>query len=164
MNNLGFTFVSMAEARKIKKRINKGFDHFLDFSPLNKKTVSALKNCDPSLEGALRYSQLDAKGRILRLKTKKDSRCIFLNDKGKCDIYTLRPKVCKIYPFWAMRLINGKIKVIEHDPEPRCPVIAKAKVGQLDIERKLFKKQVLAIKKIFYKIEKESAAYKKAKK
>jgi Fe-S-cluster containining protein len=153
-DNLGFTFLSLSEAKSIKNRTKSDFDYFLDYSPLSKRAKSALRHCDPALEGALRYSQLDKKGRILRLRTKKDGRCIFLTDTGKCEIYSIRPRVCKIYPFWAMRLTSGKIKIILHDPEPKCQVIVKNKDAEL--EKALSQKEINEIKNIFKCIEKEN--------
>jgi len=162
-NNLGFTFIGITDARNIKKIIKRNYDYFLDYTPLKKKTINALKNCNPSLEGALRLSQLDNDGRILRLKTKNDGRCIFLNDSGRCDVYSLRPKVCRIYPFWAIKLINSRIKIIEHDPLLDCPIIINAGNRQIDVEKILSKKQILEIKRVFKCIGKEDLFYKRKK-
>ncbi|HLC65595.1 MAG TPA: YkgJ family cysteine cluster protein [Candidatus Nanoarchaeia archaeon] len=162
-NNLGFTFIGITDARNIKKIIKRDYDYFLDYTPLKKKTINTLKNCDPSLEGALRFSQLDNDRRILRLKTKNDGRCIFLNDSGRCNVYSLRPKVCKIYPFWALRLINGRIKIIGHDPLTNCPIITTAGNGQADVDKILSNKQILEIKRVFKCIEKEDLFYKRKK-
>jgi len=148
-NNSGFTFVGINNAKQIKRRTGKGFNEFLDYSPLPKKIISRLKNDDPSLEGAVRYSQLD-NGRLLRLKTKKAGSCIFLSN-GKCEIYTVRPNVCRIFPFYAVKLISGKIKVIEHDSSPRCPIV---KNGV-----KLSGREEAKIKKIFRDISRENAYY-----
>ncbi len=154
-NNSGFVFVGIQDARNIKRRIKKDYNYFLDYSPLPKKVIKRLKHGDPALEGKIRYSQLD-KNRLLRLKTKKEGRCVFLNRFGKCSVYRVRPNICRIFPFWAIKLNNGRIKVIEHDPYPKCSVI-KSK----DIEEILSKKEASAIKKIFKNIEKENDYYKK---
>jgi Fe-S-cluster containining protein len=158
-SNLGFTFIGISDAKRIRSRIKKDYDYFLEFSPLKKRQVNALKNCDPSLEGALRLSELDKNNRILRLKTKEDGRCIFLNNRGVCDVYTLRPNVCRIYPFWGMRLISGRIKIIAHDESPNCPIIGR---GHKEAEEILSKKQILELKGVFKCIEKEDIFYKKA--
>jgi Fe-S-cluster containining protein len=157
----GFTYVGIKDAEKIKKRIKKDYSYFLDYSPLPKKILTALKNDDPVLEGSLRFSQLDKEKRILRLKTKKDGRCIFLNDNGRCDIYSIRPNICKIFPFWAIRLTNGKLKVIEHDIAPRCLIIKSLNKKDKDIEKALPKKEISRIKKIAKDIVKEKTKYKK---
>ncbi|MBU0757972.1 MAG: YkgJ family cysteine cluster protein [Nanoarchaeota archaeon] len=157
MNNPGFTFVSQSDAKSIKKKTKKEYSYFLDFSPLPKKTVYLLKKDDPSLEGFLRYTMLDKEGRLLRLKTKKDGRCIFLDDNKECEIYDIRPNVCRIYPFWAIRLIDGNLKIIRHDPEPRCPIIDD--IGSNDPDEVLSEEELQSIKEIFAEIEKEAGDY-----
>ena len=160
-NESGFTFVGVKDAKRIKRKIKRDYNYFLDYSTLPKKIITALKNDDPALEGSLRYSQLDKDKRILRLKTKKNGRCIFLNDKGKCDIYSIRPNICKIFPFWAIRLTNGRLKVIEHDINPRCSIIKSLNKKKSDIEKSLSKKEILGIKKIVRTIGEETKEYRK---
>jgi Fe-S-cluster containining protein len=155
--NIGFTFFSLSNAKEIKKKIKKDYSFFLDYSPLPKKTIKLLKEGDPALEGYLRYSLLDKMGRLLRLKTKRDGRCIFLNDDKKCEIYDIRPNICKIYPFWAVRLIDDSIKVIAHDPESGCPALE-------NLDETLSKKEINSIKKLFRLIEKEAVDYSKSSK
>src|SRR3989344_7972748 len=137
-----FAFVGLKHAKLIKKKINKDYDQFLDYSPLPKNAVKALKDCDLCLEGALRYSQLDDKNQLLRLKARKDKRCIFLNDSGKCGIYDVRPNICRIFPFWAIRLNNGKLKIITHDMTPSCSA-----ARSLDVSR-ISPKDALKIRKV----------------
>lgn len=146
-----FAFVSAKDAKKIKRAIKKEYDYFLDYSPFPKKIINELKNEDPTLEGALRLSQLKD-NRILRLKSKKDRRCIFLNDYEKCDIYQIRPNICRIYPFWAIKLNNKKIKIIPHNTPSECNFIKS--LGE-DIEKNLPQKEIRAIKAIFRDIQKE---------
>ena len=157
----GFTFVSPKNAKDIKQKINKDYSYFLDYSPLSKKVVDVLKNCDPALEGKMRYLQLNKQNRILRLKLKKGGRCIFLGNDGLCEIYGQRPNICRIFPFWAMRLANGKIKVIEQDVNLKCSAIKSLAKGHEDIEKALLRSEIIAIRKIFRDIEKESVSYKK---
>lgn len=146
-NNPGFTFVSINDAKRIKKAIKKDYKEFLDYSPLPKYIVKALKDCDPSLEGALRHGLID-NSRILRLKTIK-KRCIFLDADNKCVIYSVRPNICRIYPYWAIRLENSKLKVINHGENPQCKVLKNNK-----------KSDNKAILKVFNDIEKEAKDYK----
>lgn len=146
-------FVTMKDALAIRKVTGKSFAQFLDYSPLPKRIIAALSYDDPAFEGGLRYSQL-SRGRLLRLRTKRDGRCIFLNDFGKCDIYKVRPNVCRIFPFWVVKLISGRLKIISHDADPECKMVK----GQEDVEKLLSKKQVAEIKRIFRKIRKESCA------
>ena len=113
----GFAFVGIQDAKKIKKIIGKDYKEFLDYSKLSKPALNLLKKGDPSLESTLRFSLIN-NDKILRIK-KKDGKCFFLKN-GKCTIYEIRPKICRIYPHWCIKLINGKIKVIEHDPDSLC--------------------------------------------
>ncbi len=152
----GFAFLTQKDAERIKKNTKKEFDEFMDYSPLNKKMIEALKNDDPLLEGGLRYSQLDKKKRILRLRTKKNGRCIFLADNGKCSIYDIRPSICRIYPFWGIRLMSGKIKIIEHDINPKCGIIKSLKKKDKKVDEALSKDELIEAKGFFKNIEKES--------
>jgi Fe-S-cluster containining protein len=157
----GFTFVSPKNAKDIKRKIKRDYSYFLDYSPLSKKVVDVLKNCDPALEGWMRYLQLDKENRILRLKTRKDGRCIFLGNNGRCRIYIIRPNICRIFPFWGMRLTNGRIKVIMHDVNPKCSAIKFFAKLHEDIEKALPISERIEIIKIFRDIEKEADSYKK---
>jgi len=160
--NTGFTFVSLSNAKDIKKRIKKDYSFFLDYSPLSKKTINLLKEGDRALEGYLRYSLLDKKGRLLRLKTEKNGRCIFLNDDKKCEVYDIRPNICKIYPLWAVRLTDNSIKVITHDPKPACLTLES--INTENIDEVLSKKEINSTKIIFRLIEKEAIDYSKSSK
>jgi Fe-S-cluster containining protein len=153
-----FAFVGLKNAEQIKKRIKKDYDHFLDYSPLPKHVVNIMKDSDTCLEGSLRYSQLDSKNRLLRLKTKKtnkDKRCIFLDDSGKCEIYDIRPNICRIFPFWAIRLSNGRLKIITHDLDPSCSAVRSLDISSIPA------KDALKIKKVMKDIEKEDIYYRK---
>jgi Fe-S-cluster containining protein len=160
----GFAFVDIKTAEKIKQKTGKEFFEFLDYSPLPFKIVAAMKNEDDYLEGSMRVELLDKKNRLLRLKIKDNEHCIFLNDKRRCEIYSIRPNICRIYPFWAMRLLNGKLKVIRHDSHPRCGIIKELQRESgdyTDFEKVLSKKRVKEIKLIMENIEKDNIYYKK---
>lgn len=157
----GFTFTCPKNAKDIKRKINKDYSYFLDYSPLSKKVVDMLRNCDPALEGRMRYLQLDRENRILRLKTRKGGRCIFLGNNGRCKIYSIRPNICRIFPFWGIRLTNGRIKVIGHDVNPKCSAIKSLAKRHGDIEKALPSYEITAIRKIFRGIEKEAGSYKR---
>jgi Fe-S-cluster containining protein len=154
--NAGFTFVTLSNAKEIHKRTKQEYSQFLDYTPLSPEIISLLKEGDPALEGYLRYSQLDNKGRLLRLK-KKGNNCIFLDDNKMCKIYDIRPNICRMYPLWAMRLTDDSIKVIAHDPESARPTIES---GIDDIEKSLTKKEIDEIKELFKEIEQEAIEYK----
>jgi Fe-S-cluster containining protein len=164
----GFVFIDLKDAATIKKKTGKKYSEFLDFSPLSSKIVSEMKSGDPSLEGAMRYALLDkkskdCKNRLLRLNVQKNGNCIFLNSEGLCDIYDVRPKICRIYPFWAMTLIDGKLKVIRHEPYSKCRVIKalQGKSGEnTDLETLIPKKETSRIKKAIIDVNKDNVHYK----
>ena len=145
----GFAFVGIQDAKKIKKIIGKDYGEFLDYSKLSKHVLNLLKNGDPSLESTLRFSLVN-NDKILRIK-KKDGKCFFL-ENGKCTIYEVRPKICRIYPYWCIKLINGRVKVIKHSPDSICLI------RNLDV---VTKDEETNIKKIFNEIFKEAKHYKK---
>ena len=156
----GFAFVGIRTAKKIRQETGKDYSGFLEYTPLPKKIVAGLKNEEDILEGGLRYTQLDKKYRILRLKKKKDGRCIFLDEAGKCEIYQIRPNICRIYPFWVMKLQNGKLKVIKHDHDSGCGIVKNIKMNS-ELDLLLSGKQISDMKEIFRKIHEENIHYKK---
>lgn len=121
----GFVFVGIKDAENIKKHTKKDYNKFLEYKKLSKKFINGLKNEDISLEGYMRYKQV-LDGKILALKTKENGDCIFLNKNKKCDIYKIRPNICKMYPYWAITLHDGKIVIIKHDHESNCNYLNKA--------------------------------------
>lgn len=155
-----FAFVGISDARRIRKITGLLYKEFLDYSPLRKKIISGLEHDDPSLEGHFRYRQLDKSGSILRMKSSENGRCFFLDDMNRCRIYDIRPKICRIYPFWAMKLVNGRIKVITHDPEPDC-MITKGIRRQSEIENLLSGDELAQLKRVFSAIKEEDLYYRK---
>lgn len=159
----GFVFVDIKTAEKIRQKIGKDYSAFLDYSPLQKGMIMAMKTEGDYLEGSMRLGLLDDEGRILRLKI-KDEKCIFLGDDGKCEIYDVRPNICRIYPLWAMRLIGGNLKVIRHDENPLCEIVQELQRGlgdDTDMEKVLPKEKIKEVKGIWQDIEKENEFYKK---
>lgn len=154
-----FAFIGIKDAKIIKNKINKNYKDFLDYSPFPKKLINQLKKEDPLLEGALRYNQLDKDNRLLRLKTKQEGRCIFLKNDGKCEIYKIRPNICRIYPYWAIKLNNGKVKVVSHDEDSGCGVI-KSRYKK-NINKDLSEIEIKDIKETFKNIIKEDKVYRK---
>jgi len=57
------------------------------------------------------YGKLTA---LKSLKIKSEERCVFLDDKNRCEIYDVRPKQCVDFPFWD----NVKEKI-----DYKCPGI-----------------------------------------
>jgi Fe-S-cluster containining protein len=157
----GFTFLTPSDAKAISDFTGLAPRDFVQYTPLSKDVILDLETCDEVKEGSLRATQLDSKGRILRLKTRENGRCIFLQDDGKCGIYGVRPNICRIYPFWAMRLLDDKIKVIRHDVIPTCPIIRSLEKKTDDVELVLTPKRIEIVTELYVRILKEQAEYKR---
>lgn len=109
----GFAFVGLDDAKRIKETTGKEYDEFLDYSPLSQSVLNLLNKGDPVLENSLRATLVDKENKLLRLK-QNGRECIFLKN-GECSIYENRPKICKLYPYWCVRLLDNTLKVIDHD-------------------------------------------------
>ncbi len=55
------------------------------------------------------YGKKDA---LVDLKIAGETRCVFLNADNKCEIYAVRPKQCRTFPFWK-NLKNKNIKELQ---------------------------------------------------
>jgi Fe-S-cluster containining protein len=62
-----------------------------------------------------KYGELIYVGDKVILMSGKDKRCVFLTDNG-CSIFDVRPKMCRIHPFWFEEK-NGNIKITIEDEE-----------------------------------------------
>ena len=67
-------------------------------------------------------------------KTSEDGKCVFLK-KNHCTIYSLRPLICRFYPFELKIATNQKHKFLYTD---ECPGIGKGKMLGKNYFRKLF--------------------------
>jgi Fe-S-cluster containining protein len=58
------------------------------------------------------------------IKRKKDGSCLFLTKDNKCEIYDVRPAICRIVPFFVTDYDYEK-DIIEVDllPEADCPEV-----------------------------------------
>jgi Fe-S-cluster containining protein len=56
-------------------------------------------------------------------KTAENGKCVFL-EKNRCTIYSLRPLICRFYPFELKIVANGKHKFLYTE---ECPSIGKGK-------------------------------------
>lgn len=76
---------------------------------------------------------------ILTLKQKPDGKCIFLSNSNLCEIYPVRPGVCKKYPF-----LHVDKKYVEIELCPGCFEGEKIKIGKWIKENKIeeFRKKV----------------------
>ena len=67
-------------------------------------------------------------------KTAEDGKCVFLK-KNHCTIYSLRPLICRFYPFELKIAANQKHEFLYTD---ECPGISKGKMLGKNYFRKLF--------------------------
>lgn len=67
-------------------------------------------------------------------KTAKDGKCVFLAD-NRCSIYSLRPLICRFYPF---ELKPNEAKRHEFFCTDECPGVNKGKMLDEEYFRKLF--------------------------
>jgi Fe-S-cluster containining protein len=67
-------------------------------------------------------------------KTAEDGKCVFL-EKNRCIIYSLRPLICRFYPFELKIAANQKHEFLYTD---ECPGIGKGKTLDKNYFRKLF--------------------------
>ncbi|MBN2804463.1 MAG: YkgJ family cysteine cluster protein [Deltaproteobacteria bacterium] len=70
------------------------------------------------------YCQSDEDGNIY-LKT-KGNKCLFLNDKNQCDIYSSRPMQCRTWPFWTENIKS--LKAWHESVETFCPGVNNGKL------------------------------------
>lgn len=145
----GYVTVYIDEARKIKNKTGLNYNEFLTFKKLPEKLADESKADFKGTEARLRASIM-INNRILRLKTKKNNECVFLNKKKQCIIYRIRPTICRMYPFW-FKNEKGKIKIVIHSGCEYCGLI----------DNKLTKKQLNQLKRTAKKIEKQTEHYNK---
>ena len=116
----GYVMVNIDEAMRLKQITGLDYDDFLTFSKLPKKLVTDSKNDIISTEARFR-SDMMIDGKILRLKTKNNDECIFL-ENGKCSVYDIRPTICQLYPYWFEE-VKGKVELIIHQGCEYCKLI-----------------------------------------
>jgi Fe-S-cluster containining protein len=68
-------------------------------------------------------------------KTAEDGKCVFL-ENNRCTIYSLRPLICRFYPFELKTLQSGKYKFLFTE---ECPGINKGKMLSEAYFKKLFR-------------------------
>lgn len=144
----GYAAVNIDEALLIKKKTGQDFKKFLLFTKLPKRLASLSKADKAGTEARFRAGMM-TDDRILRLKTKKNNECVFLKN-GKCSIYSIRPTICRIYPYW-FKAGNGRIELVVHQGCEHCDLLSD----------KLAQKQKNDLIKTAKKIIKQRDYYKK---
>ena len=71
---------------------------------------------------------------LYEMKKNEKGTCIFLSE-NKCDIYSIRPLICRFYPFELIDLPDGKYEILFTN---ECPGISKGKKIEKEHFIKLF--------------------------
>jgi Fe-S-cluster containining protein len=72
---------------------------------------------------------------IYEMKKRKSGKCAFLED-DRCTIYSLRPLICRFYPF-ELKVSHSRKPAFLYTEE--CPSINKGKLLNKDYFRKMFR-------------------------
>lgn len=75
------------------------------------------------------YFEYTNNGKILQLKSKENKECIFLKD-NKCEIYPVRPLICKIFPI-GFRKNNGELKIFIEPEDKYCKFTEKESLNHI---------------------------------
>lgn len=113
-DNDGFITVGIKSAIEIKDKTGREYSDFLVFSKLPDSMIEECMNDADGSEGKLR-SEMFIDGKMLRLRTKPDHTCIFLDENHKCSIYKFRPLICRIYPFWYSKNAREVFGIVKHE-------------------------------------------------
>ncbi len=73
---------------------------FLDDSDINNIADFLNMDKDAFLKLYTKKAFYNKKISLISLKIAKELKCVFLNDKDMCEIYRVRPKQCRRFPFW----------------------------------------------------------------
>lgn len=57
--------------------------------------------------------------RLLQLKFKDDGSCMFQSQNGRCEIYPVRPLICRTYPFW----LSDDGEILFDGCSSDCPIV-----------------------------------------
>ena len=84
----------------------------------------------------LNFANINANQTPYEYEMKKNEKgnCIFLNE-NKCDIYSVRPLICRFYPFELINNINGDYEFLF---TKECPGLSKGEPIEKDYFEKLF--------------------------
>jgi len=113
-DSVGFITVGIKSAIKIKDKTGLEYSDFLVFSKLPDSMIEECRNDVDGSEGKLR-SEMFVDGKILRLKTKHDHTCVFLDGNHKCSIHKFRPLICRVYPFWYSKSDKEVFDIVKHE-------------------------------------------------
>jgi len=72
---------------------------------------------------------------IYEMKKRENGKCVFL-EKDRCNVYALRPLICRFYPF-ELKVMHSKKPMFLYTEE--CPGINKGRLLNKDYFRKMFR-------------------------
>lgn len=93
------------------------------------------------------YFEYTASGKILKLKSTIDKKCVFLKD-GACKIRTSRPLICRIFPL-GFRRTKDKITLFVENEDGYCRMTKTASVQDILNSLGLTEKEALQLIKQF---------------
>jgi len=95
-------FVTVHDLKRISKKTGLDVDKIAKYKKPKKDLLELWRDND-DLKGFL------LKDKLLIMKG-KDHDCLFLGDDG-CEIFNIRPGVCRMFPFWFDEAKNGKLSL-----------------------------------------------------
>jgi Fe-S-cluster containining protein len=111
-------FVTIGDVRRISIFLGKKPSAFLKYAGLTKndKKTDLYRKRPHGY-----YYDITADGKLLQLKSRKDSSCIFF-EKGSCNVYPVRPLICRVFPFWF-----SESRIIVDNNGFDCPIVCGSK-------------------------------------
>ena len=82
-------------------------DEIESISEYLKRTV------DEFIKFYTKKAEYGKKTTLIDLKINGETKCVFLDENNRCEIYEVRPKQCKTFPFWNS-LKNKNIKELQN--------------------------------------------------
>ena len=110
-------FVTLKDTMRISEFLHKSVRNFVIYSGLSKGDLKT--DLFKGKHHNYYYDLVSHDKKILQLKKKKDGSCIFLDKCGSCKIYSVRPLICRVYPFWYL----GKGSLIVDNNGLSCSII-----------------------------------------
>jgi len=104
--------ISDSDIRRIMDGTGKSFDEFARF--LKEDEITLDKRSPWWVRFGLRR-------RIIALRWKKDSSCVFLDADNRCTIYEHRPLACREHPFDVTLTESGGVERISLSRIVKCP-------------------------------------------
>ncbi len=120
-------FLTLKDAQRIADFLGKEIDSFALYGGLNEKDKEEYIYIHK--HQSYYYDLTLRDGNLLQLREKSDGSCFFQAEDGQCRIYTVRPLICRTYPFW----LSDKGEVIFDGCSSDCRIVC-AITGNEDLE------------------------------